>query len=527
MHVYEFQGMTRRDMLQLAAASAILFSLPAMTGCTSFPKDKPSATGDGKALTLIHGNVINVLQGDVHSDQTITIRYGMIESISDRLPEPREESLVVDMKNQYLIPGLIDAHCHSTLSSEAEFNPFGVSTMLRQIRRNYVQQLAHGVTTIRDMGALPKLLHKHLEMIEKGELTGPRVVYCNAFTNVHGGHPDIDPADISMFSGIATAFAGNPSFWFKDIPELEGKMKESLENGASFIKLTMDNRSLLCGKGEIPVYSEEQLEFIFTFARKNNLPVAGHIHTKYGFDRALQYGINSMEHSLADALLTDREIAEMAGKNIAIVPTMVIAQMHAAEEAFDRVPELYRNGFVYNELSIRRQMLNSSPDDYVEPAIHEKNVEALQYYQKYGCANLYKNGKFLARPDLYFNILLHGPQNLLRMKEAGIVIGCGTDAGIPLVYHGMLWREMEMLTRIGFSNQEALRCATINNAKILRMEDKIGTIDKGKLADMVVLKENPLTVIETCRAPQMVIKGGRIYADFFADTWMSDYYSYP
>lgn len=511
MHVHEFPGMTRRDMLQLAAASAILFSLPAMTGCTSFPKDKPACLGEGKALTLVHCNVIDVLQGGVNHDRTITIENGVIESISDRLPEPRGESLVVDMKNQYLIPGLIDAHCHSTLASEAEFNPFGVSTMFRQIRRNYVQQLAHGVTTIRDMGALPKLLHKNLEMIEKGELAGPRVVYCNAFTNVHGGHPDIDPADVSMFSGIAMAFTGNPSFWFKDIPELEEKMKESIENGASFIKLTMDNRSLLCGKGEIPVYSEEQLEFIFAFARKNNLPVAGHIHTKFGFDRALRYGINSMEHSLADALLTDSEIAEMAGKNIAIVPTMVIAQMLAAEEAFDSVPELYRNSFVYNELSIRRQMLNPSPDGYIEPAIHEKNVEALQYYQKYGCSNLYKNGKFLARPDLYFNILLHGPQNLLKMKEAGIVIGCGTDAGIPYVYHGMLWREMEMLARIGFSNQEALRCATINNAKILRMEDKIGTIDKGKLADMVVLKENPFTVIETCRAPQMVIKGGRIY----------------
>jgi len=511
MHVHEFPGMTRRDMLQLAAASAILFSLPAVTGCTSFPKDKPSFPGDGKALTLIHCNVIDVIQCRVNHDQTIQIENGVIASISDGPPEHREGFPVVDMKNQYLIPGLIDAHCHSTLSSEAEFNPFGLSTMLRQIRRNYVQQLAHGVTTIRDMGALPKLLHKHLEMIEKGELAGPRVVYCNAFTNVHGGHPDIDPADISMFSGIATAFAGKPSLWFKAIPELEQKLKESLENGASFIKLTMDNQSLLCGKGEIPVYSEEQLEFIFAFARKNNLPVAGHIHTKFGFDRALRCGINSMEHSLADALLTDREIAEMAGRNIAIVPTMVIAQMHAAEEAFEIVPELYRNSFVYNELSIRRQMLNSSPDDYVEPVIHKKNIEALQYYQKYGCGNLYKKGKFLARPDLYFNILLNGPQNLLRMKEAGVVIGCGTDAGIPLVYHGMLWKEMEMLTRIGFSNQEALRCATINNAKILRMEDKIGAIDQGKLADMVVLKENPFTVIETCRAPQMVIKGGRIH----------------
>ena len=59
--------------------------------------------------------------------------------------------------------------------------------------------------------------------------------------------------------------------------------------------------------------------------------------------------------------------------------------------------------------------------------------------------------------------------------------------------------------------EEVLRCATINNAKILRREDKIGTIEKGKLADMVVLTENPFVRIQTCRDPQMVIKGGQIY----------------
>lgn len=70
---------------------------------------------------------------------------------------------------------------------------------------------------------------------------------------------------------------------------------------------------------------------------------------------------------------------------------------------------------------------------------------------------------------------------------------------------------LQTLGRIGFSNQEVLRCAMIHNAKILRREDKIGTIDKGKLADMAVLTVNPFVRIETCRDPRMVIKGGRIY----------------
>jgi imidazolonepropionase-like amidohydrolase len=503
--------MTRRDLLQRAAASAVLLSIPAVTGCASVPKLKTAPADQGKTLALIHGNVVDVIQGVVLYDRTVMVRDGLIKSVSDGIPEPRAECLVVDLKNSYLIPGLIDAHCHSTLSSEAEFNPFGVSTMMRQIRRNYVQQLAQGVTTIRDMGALPKLLHNNLTLIEKGELSGPRVVYCNAFTNVYGSHPDLDPSDISMFSGITMAFTGNPGFWFKDIPELKEKMRQSLENGASFIKLTMDNQSLLCGKGAIPVYSDEQLDVIFEFARKNDLPVAGHIHTKFGFDRALRYGMDSMEHTISDALLTDLEVLEMAEKKIATVPTMVIAQMLAAEEAYDRIPEVWRNDFIDHELEVRRQMLRASPDRYVEPAIHQKNVEALQYYQKYGCDNLYKNGKFLAKPDLYFNILLRGPENLRKMKKAGVVIGCGTDAGIPYVYSGMLWREMEILERIGFSKQDVLRSATLSNAKILRMEDKIGAIDAGKYADMVVLADNPFERIETLRAPRKVIQGGRIY----------------
>jgi imidazolonepropionase-like amidohydrolase len=97
------------------------------------------------------------------------------------------------------------------------------------------------------------------------------------------------------------------------------------------------------------------------------------------------------------------------------------------------------------------------------------------------------------------------------MKQAGVLIGCGTDSGAPFMSHGTLWREMEMLARVGFSNEEILQCATINNARILQMADKKGTIEKGKFADMVVLKENPLEKIEACRSLQRVIKEGRVY----------------
>jgi len=72
-------------------------------------------------------------------------------------------------------------------------------------------------------------------------------------------------------------------------------------------------------------------------------------------------------------------------------------------------------------------------------------------------------------------------------------------------------RTKRMYRRIGFSNSEVLRCATINNAKIIGMADKIGSAEAGKCADLVILKENPLKKIEACSKPQMVIKDGKIY----------------
>ena len=96
------------------------------------------------------------------------------------------------------------------------------------------------------------------------------------------------------------------------------------------------------------------------------------------------------------------------------------------------------------------------------------------------------------------------------MKEAGILIGCGTDAGVPLQCHGTLWREMMLYERIGFSNVEILKCATINNARILRMADQIGSLDVGKKADISVLVHNPLDAIEAVKNPIAVMKEGKV-----------------
>lgn len=94
------------------------------------------------------------------------------------------------------------------------------------------------------------------------------------------------------------------------------------------------------------------------------------------------------------------------------------------------------------------------------------------------------------------------------VNHAGVLIGCGCDTGMPFSYFGGNYREYEMLQRIGFSNIDILRSATINNAKILLIGDQTGSLETGKYADMVVLDKNPLEDIRALRKPQMVFKQG-------------------
>lgn len=502
---------TRREFIRLTAAGAIAAAFPAATGCTGASLTPKLSVDVSKGILLTNVNIVDVTRGTIIQNGHILLEKDKIASMGEGEGPAETPAVRVDMDSLYFIPGLMDAHCHTTLTSAGEFRVSTLMANLRQLERNYTQNLVNGVTTVRDLGAMPGNLHKYLKRIQQKKMLGPRVLYCNAITNIKGGHPDIDPQDVSMFAKPAEWITGAVSLWFEDTEELKEKMARNVENGASFIKLTMDDVSLMCGKDRIPVYSDEHLATIFDFAQKHELPVSAHIHRKFGFSKGLAWGLQSMEHTI-DEPLKDSEILEMSRKNISIVPTMVVAQMLAAEEAYHEVPSRFRNDFIDNERAIRRNFLNTSHDDFVEPVIHEINREALEAYRVIPCTELYERGKMLVKTNLYFNILKYGPDNLKKMHQAGVLIGCGTDAGIPYVYHGMLFKEMEMLYRIGFSLGDVLKFATINNAKILGIEDRAGTIEKGKVADMVGLKENPLQNPQAFRTPEMVFQNGMVVA---------------
>ena len=328
--------------------------------------------------------------------------------------------------------------------------------------------------------------------------------------NIKGGHPDINPTDISIFAAPTTVFTGDIATQFSSTKDLRNKLESNTENGASFIKLTVDNQSLICGNGPIPVYTDEHLKIIFNFAEKRNLPVAAHNHFKYGFDRIMKYPVNSLEHLVFDTVLSDGDIKKLQQKKASIVPTCVVASCLAFDEVYDTLPPQFNTDFIKTEMRIKKEYLKTLASRYCEKAIHGYNMESIKHYKHMNCASLVKDKKFIPDPILYFGMLKDGMENIRKMREAGILIGCGTDAGIPFDYFGSLWYEMEMMHRVGFSKEEVLRCATINNAKIIGMGDKIGSLEKGKFADISIFNENPLTNIKAYREPFLVFKDGKL-----------------
>ena len=173
-----------------------------------------------------------------------------------------------------------------------------------------------------------------------------------------GFAPDVKPTDVSIFAEILKPLIGMIPMNFETMDDLKDALEKNAA-GASFIKLTVDNKSIFCKTGNIPIYSDEHLREIFNIAEKHNLPVSCHNHRKWGFDRITQYPIHSLEHMIGDADLSETDILHMAKHNISIVPTMTIAQSYLLEEAYanrnkardlhyERYPQTVSDRF-YNE----------------------------------------------------------------------------------------------------------------------------------------------------------------------------------
>lgn len=507
-------SLSRRDFVKYSAMTAAAFSLPVPTAQASLLPGNSPKIDYNKDIKLINCNLVDVKTGEIIPDATIHIRDGRIVSAGKTPGEVADGCETLDLKGRYVIPGLINGHLHMTLPPASAFRIGMIFPFYSLLKGSFTQSIEGGVTTARDMAAIAPLLHYFMDSVAGGSLIGPRIVHSNIWLGVEGGYLDLKPGDVTKLLDMLLVAVGPLTILIEDVAKQEELLRKNIAS-ASYIKLSsFDNKSLIAGKQDITLatFSDAQLKAIFDFAARNERPVAAHIMTAYGFRRAMQYPVSYMEHIVSDVVLNDAEIKAMADRHVTIVPTMVLGNLYAFDEAFPDFPPQYKNDFVENEVKIRREYWNAVSSKDMFPAVHAANNDALGYFKKenYDWKAMVRNNEYTLNPIPFLDMLTNGRENLRKMKAAGVTIGCGTDSGVPMNYHGTLWREMEILSRLGFSNLEVLQAATLVNARICLMEDKIGTLEPGKYADVVVLKDNPLTTITAYRQPLLVFKDGRL-----------------
>ena len=455
----------------------ILFLLLALQSA-HLPADPAQTPQAPRPLAFTHVTVIDATGAPAKSDQTVVITGDRITEIgpsaSVRAPK---DAQVVDATGKFLIPGLWDMHVHWF---HKEYLPLFV---------------ANGVTGIRLMWGLP-MHHQWRQEVEQGTLLGPRLSIASPIVD---GPAPIWPGSIAV----------------KDAAEGRRVVDEMKEQGADFIK----------------VYSRLPRDAYFAIAdeaKKQGIPFAGHVPASVSVSEASDAGQKSIEHltNVLEACSTrEEEVRRMSAEALANIPegqkfpsrtvlrpiTRLTLETFSQEKANALAARFVRNHtWQCPTLVVQRNMAFIH-----DPAIH--NDPRVKYMPPGIASGWDPKGDFRLqdRVDEDYELSRASYRKLKElvgpMRKAGVEFLAGTDVLNPYCFPGFsLHDELGLLVEAGLSPMEALQAATLNPARYIGREKDLGTVEKGKIADLLLLDASPLDDIGNSRKIDAVVFGGKL-----------------
>lgn len=389
------------------------------------------------------------------SGKYVVIVDGKIADITDTKPviENYEE---IDLKGQYIVPGLINMHVHLPGSGKPQKKKQDSKKLVHTLMSNPITrkvaynlcygyaktELMSGVTTIRTVGGIADFDTKIRDEINAGKKIGPRILASNTGVSVPGGH---------MAGSVATES--------KTVEDAVAYVEETAKQKVDLIKLMITGGVLDATKRGTPGEMKMPVEMIKACcdtAHANGFKVAAHVESTEGVILALQNGVDSIEHG---GMPTDEMIQLFKEKGACLCTTLSPVLPYAF---FDR------------------SVSHISEDD--------------QY-----------NGQ----------VVFEGVKECSKVALANdIPVALGNDVGCPFITHYDFWRELVYFVKfVGVTPQFALYSATLGNATIAGIGDKTGSIEVGKDADIIITKENPIENLRTLRNVQMVMAKGKLIKD--------------
>ncbi len=443
-------------------------------------------------VCITNVTIVDVEKQKLTPNQTVIITDDLITNIQQSnnktLPE---NATIIDGKDKYLIPGLIDAHIHffqngglytrpdvidlRKFKSYDEEIAYAKTDMETKLRR-YLQ---NGITTVIDVGANYHFLKQRNDFTDKPFspsifITGPLLTTYEP--KVYEGLGEDEPFTLTEtiedgINGVQKQLKYNPDFikiWY-----IAGADGLSIEESA---------------RKNLPI-----IKAIINEVHKNNLKVAVHATQRITAQLAVENGADFLVHSVDDEILKD-DFVQLLKKNKTILcPTLIV---HSG----------YLNTFG-QKLNISNYELQKT-DSYQLGSLldlkHLTDTTLVKNYKNY--ANSQQSIEGLKKTD---SISL---ANLKILSDAGVLIATGTDAGnIGTLHASSYLKELKAMRKSGMSNWKIIQASTINGAKVFNKENEFGLVDIGKKANLVLLDANPIEDIENVTKINTIFNKGVIF----------------
>lgn len=401
---------------------------------------------------LIHcGHLIDGTSRTAQNEMTLIVEGDRITAVEKGFSIAGTGDQVIDLRERTVLPGLIDLHVHieSETNKDQALERFTLNEADVAFRASAIAQktLMAGFTTVRDLGGTGVNISLR-NAINQGIVIGPRIFTAGKSIATTGGHAD-------PTNGYRKDLMGDPGpkEGVINSPE-EGRqaVRQRYKDGSDLIKITATGGVLSIAKdGSGPQFSDAELKAIIETARDYGMQVAAHAHGAEGMKRAVLAGVKTIEHGTK---MTEEVMDLMKQRGTYYVPTITAGR------------------FVADQAKVA---------GYYHPAVVSKALEI-------------------------------GPQIQETFRKAyrkGVRIAFGTDAGV--FPHGENAKEFTYMVEAGMPPIEAILSATAVNATILGIADKTGTLEKGKLADIIATEENPLENIATLENVIFVMREGVVY----------------
>jgi len=428
--------------LMASAVSAHAQQTPVATGVSTQPNT--TFVEAGRLLA-------DPSNGVVQRDKTLVIRGNQVVEVRDGFVGDASQGKVVDLRQAFVLPGLIDSHVHLT----SQQNP---NARLEEVTLSDADQamvgaryarrtLMAGFTTVADLGASNQAIFALRNAVRNGDVPGPRIIAAGSSVSIHGGHGDINGYREDVMHLLSSeSICSGPEDCMRAV-------RTQVRAGADIIKITATGGVLSnTAAGLNQQFSDDELAAIVGSAHRMGRQVTAHAHGVDGINAFLRAGGDSIEHG---TYLDDQSIRLFKSNGAWLIPTLLAGDFVAR--------------------------IASGPNNFFTPAQMAKALEA-------------------------------GPKMLdmaRRAHEGGVKIAFGTDSGVSA--HGDNAQEFALLVRAGLSPLEAIQAATVGAAEHLRIANEAGKIAVGMPADIVAVSGDPLSDVTELERMKFVMRSGVVY----------------